>query len=193
MKAQTPAVSQQLLLAKVNAEQEAATRASFRVAHSIAKHGKPFTDDELIKDCIIVAGEEMSLSADAVARRVDDIAEYILTKLSDKNQYSEWFSLALDESTDVSDTAQVLLFIRGIDKDMKCMKSFTYEDDIDEDDIQAGTLPFDVPGTIKIFTNVDAGSDKLDNIPLSMFRAYINSGKASKKKEKLKTKDRKNC
>ncbi|GLV38089.1 neuralized [Carabus blaptoides fortunei] len=100
----------------VNAEQEAATRASFRVAHSIAKHGKPFIDGELIKDCIIAADEELSLSANTVARRADDIAEYILTQLSDKNQYLEWFSLALDESTDVSDTAQVLLFIRGIDK-----------------------------------------------------------------------------
>ncbi|KAL7644239.1 UNVERIFIED_CONTAM: hypothetical protein RMT77_005065 [Armadillidium vulgare] len=102
--------SHQLLFKKGNAEQEAATRASFRVAHSIAKHEKPFTDCELIKDCMIAAAEEMcpeniSLSANTVARRVDDIAEKILTQLSDKNQHLEWFSLALDESTDVSDTA----------------------------------------------------------------------------------------
>jgi hypothetical protein len=51
--------SQQLLFKKINSEQEAATRASFRVAHSIAKHGKPFTDSELIKDCIIAAAKEM--------------------------------------------------------------------------------------------------------------------------------------
>ncbi|CAL1295258.1 unnamed protein product [Larinioides sclopetarius] len=34
----------------------------------------------------------------------------------DKNGHVEWFSLALDESTDVSDTAQVLIYIRGVDK-----------------------------------------------------------------------------
>lgn len=70
--------SQQLLFKEVNAEQEAATRASFRVAHSIAKHGKPFADGKLIKDCMIASAEEMcqeranlfkniSLSANTVA------------------------------------------------------------------------------------------------------------------------------
>jgi hypothetical protein len=54
--------SQELLFKKVNAEQAAATRASFCVARSIAKHGKPFTDGELIKDCMIAAAEEMCMS-----------------------------------------------------------------------------------------------------------------------------------
>ena len=39
----------------VNAEQEAATRPSFSVVHSIAKHGKLFTDSELINDCMTAA------------------------------------------------------------------------------------------------------------------------------------------
>ncbi|KAL7647007.1 UNVERIFIED_CONTAM: hypothetical protein RMT77_002264 [Armadillidium vulgare] len=50
---------QPLLFTKVNAKQEAATCASFRVAHSIAKHGKVFTNYELIKDCMIAAAEEI--------------------------------------------------------------------------------------------------------------------------------------
>ncbi|XP_075215361.1 EPM2A-interacting protein 1-like [Lycorma delicatula] len=116
-----------LLTKKVVAEQEAAALARFRVAHPIAKHGKPFTDGELIKDCTIAAAEEMcpekanlleniSLSANTVSRRVDHIAENILTLLSDKNRHLELFSPALDELTDVSDTAQELHFIRGIGK-----------------------------------------------------------------------------
>ncbi|CAH1108390.1 unnamed protein product [Psylliodes chrysocephalus] len=44
---------------KVNIEQEAATRASCRVALEIAKRGKPFTDGEMIKDCVIAVVEEM--------------------------------------------------------------------------------------------------------------------------------------
>jgi hypothetical protein len=89
---------QELLFKKVNAEQAAATRASLREAHSIAKHGKPFTDGELINDCMIAAAEEMcpekanlfkniSLSANTVARRVGDIAENILTQLPNKNRH----------------------------------------------------------------------------------------------------------
>ncbi|UYV82161.1 EPM2AIP1 [Cordylochernes scorpioides] len=51
--------SQQSLFTKVKTEQEAATRASFRVALEIAKRGKPFTDGEMIKECIIAVVEEM--------------------------------------------------------------------------------------------------------------------------------------
>ncbi|UYV77791.1 EPM2AIP1 [Cordylochernes scorpioides] len=119
--------SQQSLFTKVKTEQKAATRASFRVALEIAKRGKPFTDGEMIKECIIAVVEEMcpekvnllktvSMSANTVARRVENIAENISSQLFDKNGHVEWFSLALDESTDVSDTAQVLIYIRGVYK-----------------------------------------------------------------------------
>ncbi|UYV79034.1 EPM2AIP1 [Cordylochernes scorpioides] len=119
--------SQQSLFTKVKTEQEAATRASFRVALEIAKRGKPFTDGEMIKECIIAVVEEMcpekvnllktiSMSANTVARRVENIAVNISSQLFDKNGHVEWFSLTLDESTDVSDTAQVLIYIRGVDK-----------------------------------------------------------------------------
>ncbi|GFR09923.1 general transcription factor II-I repeat domain-containing protein 2 [Trichonephila clavata] len=125
--------SQQSSFTKLKTEQEAATRASFRVALEIAKRGKPFTDGEMIKECIIAVAEEMcpekvnllktvSMSANTVARRVENIAENISSQLFDKNGHVEWFSLALDESTDVSDTAQVLIYIRGVDK--RAMKNF---------------------------------------------------------------------
>ncbi|GFQ97882.1 general transcription factor II-I repeat domain-containing protein 2 [Trichonephila clavata] len=111
--------SQQSSFTKLKTEQEAATRASFRVALEIAKRGKPFTDGEMIKECIIAVAEEMypekvnllktvSMSANTVARRVENIAENISSQLFDENGH--------DESTDVSDTAQVLIYIRGVDK-----------------------------------------------------------------------------
>ncbi|KAK4877398.1 hypothetical protein RN001_009904 [Aquatica leii] len=142
--------SQQFLFKKVNSEQEAVTRASFRVAHSIAKHGKPFTDGELIKDCIIAAAEEMcpekanlfkntSLSANTVARRIDEVEENILAQLNDKNRFLQWFSLALDESTDVSDTAQVLIFIGGVDKNYE-----VYEELLDVHSIHGTTTGEDI-------------------------------------------------
>ncbi|GFQ86138.1 general transcription factor II-I repeat domain-containing protein 2 [Trichonephila clavata] len=74
--------SQQSSFTKLKTEQEAATRASFRVALEIAKRGKPFTNGEIIKECIIAVAEEMcpekvhllktvSMSANTVARRVE--------------------------------------------------------------------------------------------------------------------------
>lgn len=56
----------------------------------------------------------VNLSARTIARRVEDIGNNITNQLKTKTKKFEWFSMALDESTDVEDTAQ-LLFIRGID------------------------------------------------------------------------------
>nr|CAI5868339.1 unnamed protein product [Callosobruchus analis] len=51
--------SQQSSFTKLKTEQEAATRASFRVAFEIAKRGKPFTDGEMIKECIIAVARNV--------------------------------------------------------------------------------------------------------------------------------------
>nr|CAI5838497.1 unnamed protein product [Callosobruchus analis] len=80
--------SQQTSFTKLKTDQEAAIRASFRVAFEIVKRGKPYTDGEMIKECIIVVAEEMcpekvnllktaSMSANTVARRVENSAENI--------------------------------------------------------------------------------------------------------------------
>ncbi|XP_029647131.1 general transcription factor II-I repeat domain-containing protein 2-like [Octopus sinensis] len=56
----------------------------------------------------------ISLSANTVARRVEHIERNIKSQLKDKANKFVCFSVALDESIDVSDTSQLLLFIRGI-------------------------------------------------------------------------------
>jgi hypothetical protein len=47
--------SQQLLFKKQKNINEAATKASFRISHLLAKRGKAFSDGSLIKECIIQA------------------------------------------------------------------------------------------------------------------------------------------
>ncbi|CAI9716044.1 transcription factor II-I repeat domain-containing 2-like [Octopus vulgaris] len=115
----------QFVFKKKAVEKERATRASFHVANLLAKKGKPFTDGELIKKCLNEVAKEMcpenvdlfsaiSLSANTVARRVEHIERNIKSQLKDKTSKFVCFSVALDESIDVSDTSQLLLFIRGI-------------------------------------------------------------------------------
>jgi len=122
--------SQQLLFKKQKNINEAATKASFRISHLLAKRGKAFSDGSLIKECIIQAVEEIcperidtfkniSLSANTVARRIDDISNNLNSQVSNKTQEFISFSIALDESTDVCDTSQLLLFIRGVNKDLE--------------------------------------------------------------------------
>ncbi|GFR02255.1 hypothetical protein TNCT_650111 [Trichonephila clavata] len=77
----------------------------------------------MIKEYVIAVAEEMGTEKVNLLRTVSKHCgsegvrhrrKYTIS--SDKMEYSEWFSLALDESTDMSDTAQVLIFIRGINK-----------------------------------------------------------------------------
>ncbi|CAK1586469.1 unnamed protein product [Parnassius mnemosyne] len=51
-----------------------------------------------------------------VVRRLEMMANDIKTILTDRMAGFESFSIALDESTDLSDTAQLAIFIRGVDK-----------------------------------------------------------------------------
>ena len=52
--------------------------------------------------------------AKTVIQRAENIRSNVNRKLKDKANDFKWFSLALDELTDVNDTGQ-LLFIQGMD------------------------------------------------------------------------------
>lgn len=95
---------QQNFLIKLNNENEAVVKASFQVAHLLAKQGKPIRD-ELIKLFLIAAAKEMcpdkrnlfkTVSARIVAQRVENIGNSVHGQLINKANKFEWFSLALD-------------------------------------------------------------------------------------------------
>ena len=60
---------------------------------------------------------KISLSHQTIARRIVDLSCSIENKLILRASNFRFYSLALDESTDSTDTAQVAIFIRGIDDD----------------------------------------------------------------------------
>lgn len=108
----------------------AATKASFLVAYNVAKDGKPFTDGEFVKKCMLGVSEIMcsemkekfesiSLSRQTIVRRIEKIELNICDQLTSKIDACLFFSIALDESTDVTDTAQLLIFIRMINNDFE--------------------------------------------------------------------------
>lgn len=61
----------------------------------------------------------ISLSRNTMTRRTEDIGIDVNRQLKLACEHFERFSIALDESTDTSDAAQVLLFIRGINSDFQ--------------------------------------------------------------------------
>uniref|UniRef100_A0A674JUH9 SPIN-DOC-like zinc-finger domain-containing protein n=1 Tax=Terrapene triunguis TaxID=2587831 RepID=A0A674JUH9_9SAUR len=121
---------EQQIFKKVSTENDTVTKVSFQISKEIAAAGKCFTEGEFLKKCMLIAVSELcpekrgifenvSLSRMTVQRRIADIS----TNLSDqlKQRVSEFcfYSLAMDESTDLKDTAQLLIFIRGIDKNFE--------------------------------------------------------------------------
>ncbi|XP_076820963.1 general transcription factor II-I repeat domain-containing protein 2-like [Clavelina lepadiformis] len=103
-----------------------ATRVSYEISTDIAAAGKSFTEGEFVKKCMLRAVSRIcpreiekfrsvSLSRTTVQRRVEDIAANLTNQLQQKVNEFHSYSLAVDESTDCTDTAQLLVFIRGID------------------------------------------------------------------------------
>ncbi|XP_022175759.1 general transcription factor II-I repeat domain-containing protein 2-like [Myzus persicae] len=114
------------LFKKQNSTKTNVVQASYKVANLIASETKPLSEGDFIKKCILTVVEEIipeklelfkeiSLSRNTITRRVENIGNNILTQLQNKARDFKYFSLALDESTDITDTAQLLIIIRGID------------------------------------------------------------------------------
>ncbi|XP_069461251.1 general transcription factor II-I repeat domain-containing protein 2-like [Ambystoma mexicanum] len=99
-------------------------RASFQVAKLIARTGRPFVEGEFVKECLLSVAKEMcpekadlfstvSLSGPTLTRRIEEMGDNLYQHLQNLTKKRSYFSLALDESNDVRDSAQLLIFIRG--------------------------------------------------------------------------------
>ena len=121
---------QQTVFEKTSSLQRNATEASFVLANKIAKLNKSFAEAEFIKDCIIDAVsvvcpevkskvEAISLSRRTIVRRIDAIAVNIQEQLLTASGGFQWLSIALDESTDIQDTAQLLIYLGGMDETLR--------------------------------------------------------------------------
>ncbi|KAL2097960.1 hypothetical protein ACEWY4_007167 [Coilia grayii] len=133
--------AQQSVFTKPTSQNKAATEASFRVSHLLVKHKKPFTDGELYKEAMAVTAktvcsnfknsEEINAAFGAVplgpatvTRRVELLSEDVNQQVLKDLSRCEYFSLQLDESLDLTDTAQLVVFVRMVFED------FTTKEDI---------------------------------------------------------------
>ena len=120
--------SQQSLFTKASNVNASVTKASYKISYILAKSGKPFTDGDMVKQCLLAASEEIcpdkitlfknvSVAANTVARRIEDIGSNIINQIVEQSKQFQCYSMCMDESTDVCDTSQLLVFIRGVDSD----------------------------------------------------------------------------
>ncbi|GBL59021.1 General transcription factor II-I repeat domain-containing protein 2A [Araneus ventricosus] len=151
---------------KVNTIQEAATRASYIVAYNIVKNNKALSDGEFVKQCMLQVCDVLcpdkkntfqtvSLSRKTVTSRIEAIYKNLTSQLESKIGQFKFCSIAMDESTDINDTAQLVLFIRGVDENfeiteelvcMRSLKGTTKGCDIFRE-FQEGLLTLKVPIT----------------------------------------------
>ena len=135
---------------------ELVTKLSFKICEAIAEKGKSFSDGEFIKSCLGIFSDfvcpekkhliqQTSLSRFTVSRRIDQLAENIQETLKERINNCATYSLALDECTDISDTAQLAVFVRGVTDtfeiteeflDMASMSSTTTGQDISDQVLQ---------------------------------------------------------
>ncbi|GBO20741.1 hypothetical protein AVEN_208390-1 [Araneus ventricosus] len=112
---------------KVNTIQEAATHASYIVAYNIAKNNKALSDGGFIKQCMLQVCvvlcpdkkndfQTVSLSRKTVTSRIEATDKNLTSQLESKIGQFKFCFIAMDESTDINDTAQLVLFIRGVDE-----------------------------------------------------------------------------
>ena len=110
---------------KASEDAECSTRASYAVSLLIAKKMHPFTDAHFVKDCILAAvgvicPEQhdafmvIPLSACISTRHVEDLASDVWSSMLTKFKSLDIFSITLDKSCDIKDTAQVAIFVHGI-------------------------------------------------------------------------------
>jgi len=75
--------------------------------------------EAVVKDILPDKSElfsKISLSRQTVRRRINDISNEIILGLHNRIRDFKYFSLAFDESTDISDSAQLVVFIRGVNE-----------------------------------------------------------------------------
>ena len=125
--------SQPASLQKHVAKTGTCTKVSYLIAEKLAKKVKPLLDGKLIKECIVIAFneycpdkvslvKETCLSHQTIGKRIEDLGDNIEGTLKDKLSACVLYSLALDDSTNQSDIAQLVIFIRGIDENFNTIE-----------------------------------------------------------------------
>lgn len=115
------------LLVRSATLQEKTTEVSLRVSWILNKNKLPFATSEVVKKCMIETAkvicpdkvetfQKIPLSNDTNTRRAEVMADTVKEDLIEKLKKVNSVSLAIDESTDVTDMAQLALFVRFLDE-----------------------------------------------------------------------------
>lgn len=121
------------ILIRSMSEQEKSADAAFRVCWTLNKHQKPFSDSEIVKECmlgvtaalfedkkdVIAAIQGIPLSAKSNTKRTEILAADNKRSLLELLEKAPCYAIALDESCDIADVEQMSIFVRFFDIENK--------------------------------------------------------------------------
>jgi hypothetical protein len=152
--------------------------ASLKTCFVIGKHRKPFSDGEFIKSLVLAVKPEnrlfrdMPLSNDTVQRRVQELCIIIRNEIAQCVNKSPFFSLCLDESNDVTKTAQIIV----------CFRYFHLDGNLFHERFLCLTYLTERPNAKNIYTAVKRSLDFL-NVSTKNMCAITADGAATMKSE----------
>ncbi|XP_049782658.1 general transcription factor II-I repeat domain-containing protein 2-like [Schistocerca cancellata] len=123
------------LLVRCMSEQEESAEAALRVCGTLSKHQKPFSDSEIMKECMlevasalfeekkdVVAIQSIPMSARSNTRRTEISATDIKSTLLELLEKAPCYPIALDKSCDMVDDEQISIFVRFFDMENKIFR-----------------------------------------------------------------------
>jgi len=115
-----------LIMKRALTEQEKCAETSLRISWIMAKNMVPYSHSEIIKSCLLEAAntlfenkkevsktfKKIPLSRNTATRKIESCSRSVHENILRDLQQAKFFSLALDESIDISDISQMAVYIR---------------------------------------------------------------------------------
>ena len=121
------------IIVNASTAQQRANECSLRIAWIVGQHKKPFSDGMVVKECMSAVAEtlldgkqkdelcqkvqQIPLSTATTTSKSEIVTRDVLAQLDEAIQKADCISLAVDESTDITEHAQLVVFVRFFNKE----------------------------------------------------------------------------
>lgn len=172
-----------LLIKKDESDTDAYLIASYSVSIEIAKAKKSFSDGDYIKNCtkkmltalgedkVVEKVDKISLSRQTVTRRIENVDKYLNNQLRNDLAACSYFSICLDESTDITDVSQLLIFVKLAFSDFT-----TREEMLSLESLHGTTKGLDVFNAVNRSVQEFGGFTKLSSVCTDGAKAMVGTG-----------------
>lgn len=113
---------------------ESMVKTSYEISLLLARKKKPFSDGEIVKEALSIfaqncndknvkmKADNVSLSRNTITRRVEEMSGDISSQIMDTVSNCKYFSLALDETCDLTGMSQLAIFVRSVDENYNILQ-----------------------------------------------------------------------